>query len=429
MIKNRKFFYLFLSQTISSFGDFFGLLAIEWLVYEMTGSLLLMGSILTAMGVTQLVVGFLGGPLIDRVNRYHLMYCLDILSFIAIGMPALLGFLGYLEIWHLFIAIILLGASSALLKPTGMAVLPEIINDKDELVRANSMLSIGTSSAVVIGPGLAGATIKYFGASQSLAIDAISFLFSAFLISLLARKVRKEPNDKPRQQNVAKVNGSTTKKYFSELIDGLKFFLIAPYLLVIMIMVSLRNMSALAVAAITLPYGLEILHVDALGVGLLSSSSTIGILVGSSLLIYIGDVKNRRIPMLGSVCLGGILYLSLAFISSFWLAIIVFFFLGMTGPFFGSFSSTIYAQVVPNQYLGRVMSARLLVGGSLQPVGSYLGGALSHLYGIPFLLFFIGFIPALAGFVGYFLPVTKKIDGELKEIEIDKVDAQKGIGI
>ncbi|MFD0693819.1 MFS transporter [Paenibacillus sp. GCM10027628] len=411
-MKNKAFWKLFAAQTVSAFGDCFGLFALQWYVFTTTGSLVIMGTLAMTAGITELLVRFAGAPLIDRLNRLRFMAQLDFVRFSATGATVVLCALGTAPLWMLFTMAIINAIASALFQPASMAVLPSYI-PKQSLVRGYSLMDSTQYAAVILGPALAGVVISTLGAATAMAIDAFSFAFSAICILLV-----------PAQTSTRLVSVPSSGMYYRELWDGLAFFKKAPALLGIMCCVALKNMCSVAVGGMMIPFALQNLHANASQIGLLSSAMAAGLCLGSILVSFVNHLKRRRIPMLGSIFAQGLLYMMLSGTHSFSLAIGFIVMLGACGPFFGTFSSSLYAQLVPDEFRGRVMSARLMVGGALQPAGSYMGGALASAYGLPLLFSIAGAIPLFTAVVAYLAPFMKGIDGELEPINVE----QKGIG-
>lgn len=143
MIK-RSYYGLLSTITLSAFGDAFGLLAMEWLVYELTGSKLAMGALALSSGIPELLLRLLGSPLSDRLHRIRFMACLAAIRLLAIALPLGMGLAGQLQLWHLFVAAGLSGSCAALFMPTAMAVIPGVA-DSRKLVRA--LLSLMAAKA------------------------------------------------------------------------------------------------------------------------------------------------------------------------------------------------------------------------------------------------------------------------------------------
>ncbi|MNI86786.1 hypothetical protein D3C73_1439110 [compost metagenome] len=90
---------------------------------------------------------------------------------------------------------------------------------------------------------------------------------------------------------------------------------------------------------------------------------------------------------------------------------------GVLGPFFGSLSSSLHGHLVPDSLQGRVNSIRLLIGGGLQPLGAFAGGAIAELYGLPVLFLAAGLLPAICASLALLLPVLKGLDGDLSALQ------------
>lgn len=410
-MKNRNFWYLFSAQAFSTLGDFFGLMAIEWVLYDLTGSKLAMGALGLAFGLSEIIVRFLGAPLIDRVNRLRLMALLDLIRFGSMGLLFLLGHFHLLQIWHIYVTAVIVGSCSALFSPSSMAVLPSVVGEKN-LVRSLSIMDGSGTVSMLTGPILASLMIVYVGPFVSIGVDSLSFLISAILIYLLSNKQagKEHVKSSPAVSNI--------RKYLRESLDGLNFYRFAPALLYIQLFVSIKNMCTVGAWSMIVPYGIEHLHVGAQGIGMLSTASSVGLVLGFFIVGLLGDIKKRRIFMLGSLLLQGCFLIVLGFIGELWLAMIVIAGLGVCGPFYSTISSSLYARMVPDRLRGRVMSARLLVGGSLQPVGSYGAGGIAQVLGVPVMFMIAGAITLISSTIGFMIPALRQIDSEVTEVQV-----------
>ena len=131
---------------------------------------------------------------------------------------------------------------------------------------------------------------------------------------------------------------------------------------------------------------------------------------------FLGEMKLRRLPMLGSMVIKGLLFA--------WLGLTHNLYAASPSPRWSALLARFSAPTPPHctgnwcrQALrGRVMSMRLLVGGSLHPLGGFLGGAGAQVLGVPFLFVIAGLIPAVCGGVGFLLPLLKELDGDIEEV-------------
>jgi MFS family permease len=412
-MKKQPFYFLLGAQTISALGDAFGLIAMEWLVYELTGSKLAMGTLALMSGVSEILCRLLGAPLIDRVNRVRLMVLLDIVRALAFALPVVLGALGHLQLWHLFVTALLSGSCSALFGPASMAVLPSLVQG-EKLVRAHSFSDMAVNGSYLLGPTLAGVLIALHGAQSALAVDAVSFLLSAALLFLLPKE-RFIPKARLAQPTPALEKSSGLSRYLRDMGQGIQFFKNAPALFIILCFASVSNMSGVAVWTMMVPYVQEHLAVDAAKFGLLGTANAVGMISGAFLVGVIGDVQRRRLPMLGSVLVRGCLVAAMGLTGSYWVLLALVFSTGLTGPFFGSFSSSLFGRLVPEELRGRVQSIRMLVGGCLQPAGGFAGSLVATSLGMPVLFLLAGLTPALMACGGFFLPALMGIVGDLSD--------------
>lgn len=402
----RSYYGLLSTITFSSFGDAFGLLAMEWLVYELTGSKLVMGALALCSGIAELSLRLIGSPLSDRLHRVRFMAFLAAMRLLALALPLFMGLSGQLQLWHLFLAAGLSGACGALFMPTALAVIPDV-SSRDKLMRAFAIIDGCRNAAALLGPALAGVLTAVSGAIPALGINAVCYIV-AILTLLYLPKSQKTPS--------SHIPFSVTT-YIHKIGEGFSFYRHFPTMLTIMIMAAISNFTSIAVWTVMVPFVREVLHRDAAAMGTLSSVYALGSLAGLLIISLLGEIKSRRNVMLCSLATGGLCISLLGIIPSFPFALVTLFISGAAGPFFGSLSSALHGQLVPGHLQGRVNSIRFLIGGSLQPVGAIAGGAIAQLYGLPFLFLTAGLLPILGTGIALLLPDLKKLNGDLASLE------------
>ncbi|MEK4037118.1 MFS transporter [Paenibacillus sp. FSL F4-0122] len=415
MIK-RSYYGLLSTITLSAFGDAFGLLAMEWLVYELTGSKLAMGALALSSGIPELLLRLLGSPLSDRLHRVRFMACLAAIRLLAIALPLGMGLAGQLQLWHLFVAAGLSGACAALFMPTAMAVIPGVA-DSRKLVRAFAIIDGSKSAAVLLGPALAGALTAASGALPALSINMLCYV--AAITTLLCLQRLPKPSPAPGRFSIT--------VYVREIAEGFTFYKQFPAMLTIMMMASISNLSSIAVWTMMVPFVREVLHRDAATMGTLSTVFALGTLVGLSIISMIGEIKKRRLVMLGSLGTIGLVTTLWGLFPSFSFALAAVFATGTIAPFFGSLSSSLHGRLVPGNLQGRVNSIRFLIGGGLQPFGAFAGAAIAELYGVPALFVIAGLLPLLCASAALLLPGLKTLDGDLSTLEATHKQPDAGV--
>ncbi|MGG6311783.1 MFS transporter [Paenibacillus macerans] len=405
-MKKRSYYGLLSTIALSGFGDAFGLLAMEWLVYEITGSKLAMGALALSSGIPELALRLLGSPLSDRLPRGRLMAGLAATRLIAILLPLVAALTGQLQLWHLFLAAGLSGSCAALFMPTAMALVPEVA-DSRKLMRAFAVIDGCRNAAALIGPALAGAVIAAVGTLTALGINAVCY--TAGIVTLLFL-----PKVEPAAQAPSAVSFAS---YIREIAEGFDFYRQFPALLAIMGMVSISNMSSAAIWTMMVPYVREVLRLDAAAMGSLTTATALGTLAGLAVISLIGEIKWRRTVMLCSLVAMGLFNAILGLVQSFPIALVVLFAAGAAGPFFSSLSSSLHGRLVPGHLQGRVNANRFLIGGALYPVGAFVGGAVAQRYGLQTMMLAAGLLPVLTSCAAWLLPGLKALNGDLDDLQ------------
>ncbi|WP_164848773.1 MFS transporter [Paenibacillus sp. DCT19] len=402
----RSYYGLLATVTLSSLGDVFGLLAMEWLVYELTASKLAMGAMALSFSIPEVTFRLLGSPLSDLLHRGKFMAGLASVRLLALLLPLSMGITGQLQLWHLFVAAALSGACSALFMPTAMAVVPGVAGEH-KLLRAFAIIDGCRNAAALLGPAIAGALTAAAGALPTLGINAICYI--AAITALLYLPTMQKPTSSRATFSL--------QAYVRDIREGFSFYRRFPAMLSIMIMVSISNMSSVAIWTMMIPFVREVLHRDAAAMGTLTTASAFGTLVGLAIISWIGEIKKRRTVMLCSLAAIGLCNALLGLFPSYPFALIALCIAGLAGPFFGSLSSSLHGTLVPSSMQGRVNSIRFLIGGGLQPIGAFAGAAVAERYGLSSLFVSLGLLPFICSIAAAFLPNLKHLNGDLSDLQ------------
>ena len=102
-LRHRNFQLFFSGQLISLTGTWMQSVAQAWLVYSMTKSALLLGSVGFASQIPVFLFAPFGGITADRVNRQRLVIATQTASMILAGILAWLTLSGRVQVWHIFV--------------------------------------------------------------------------------------------------------------------------------------------------------------------------------------------------------------------------------------------------------------------------------------------------------------------------------------
>ena len=187
-LRGRDFRLLWIGQSVSLIGDGIYLVAIAWLVYDISnepGALALVG---LAWTLPQVGVLLLAGVGSDRFERRLLLILADLIRFAAIGSMAVLSLAGVIELWHVVVLVVFYGVGQALFQPAFAAIVPDVV-PRDQLLQANALREVMEPLGMRFGgPALGGFLIALFGVGEALLVDAATFVVSAIAVSLMSRR-------------------------------------------------------------------------------------------------------------------------------------------------------------------------------------------------------------------------------------------------
>jgi MFS family permease len=188
VLRQREFRNLFFGQAASTIGDRLVFVALALYVTDI-GSPTDVGIVLAAATIP--LIGFLliGGVWADRLPRHRVMIATDLIRFALHALLAALIFAGAVEIWHLVVIEALFGTAEAFFRPAYTGLVPQTV--PEEMIQdAKAAGSTVETVAEFVGPALATALVLGLGAGWAFALDAATFLVSAFFLTRVHPRAR-----------------------------------------------------------------------------------------------------------------------------------------------------------------------------------------------------------------------------------------------
>ena len=167
--------------TLSLFGDFFSYIAVAWLVLQLTGSSLALGTVLVVQALPRAVLMVVGGALADRFTPRLTMLGSMALRAVFVGPLALLVLIGRVQLWQVYGIAAVFGIVDAFFYPARSSILPRVVADH-ELEPGNAVLNVTGQASVIVGPVLGGLVVAAFGIGWAFAGDAVFFVLGFLLI-------------------------------------------------------------------------------------------------------------------------------------------------------------------------------------------------------------------------------------------------------
>jgi MFS family permease len=186
VLASSTFRKLWVATVLSLFGDFFSYVAMAWLVLQLTGSSLALGTVLVVQALPRAVLMIIGGALADRLSARVTMLGSMGLRAIFVAPLAFLVLTGRVQMWEVYGIAAVFGIVDAFFYPARASILPRVVSDR-ELEPGNAVLTVTSQASVVLGPVLGGLIVAAFGIGWAFAGDAACFAVGfLFILSMPA---------------------------------------------------------------------------------------------------------------------------------------------------------------------------------------------------------------------------------------------------
>jgi MFS family permease len=369
-LRHRNFQLFFSGQLISLTGTWMQSVAQAWLVYSITKSALLLGTVGFASQIPVFLIAPFGGIAADRTNRQRLVIATQTASMILAGILAWLTLSGRLRVhvWPIFVLAALLGVVNAFDIPGRQAFLVDMVG-KEDLMNAIALNSSMFNGARVIGPAVAGILVARIGEGWCFAANAISYI--AVIAGLLLMKVHCAPR-------VSKHSP------IEDIIEGFRWVNQTRVIRALLLLIGLVSLVGMPYTVLMPVFADKILHGGARGLGILMGATGVGALFGALTLASKTGVKGLG-RWVGFTCAGfGVSLFLFSFSTSFWLSAALLLPAGYSMMLQMACSNTLIQTMVPDQLRGRVMALYSMMFMGMAPFGAFFGGALAHRLGAPF---------------------------------------------
>lgn len=395
-LRHRNFRLFFGGQSISLIGTWMTRIATSWLVYRLTGSALLLGTVSFAGQIPTFIFAPVAGVWVDRLNRRQVLVWTQTLSMVQSLLLAALTFSGHITIHWILILSVAQGIINAFDMPGRQAFMVQMVEDRKDLGNAIAINSSMVNVARLIGPSLAGMLIAVTSEAWCFLIDGVSYL--AVIASLLAMRLP-----------ASTLNRETTSMWIA-LQEGWTYvsgFLPIRTILMLFAVVSLMGMPFVVLMPI---FAAKVLHGGPHTLGFLMGAVGIGALISALSLAARKTVRGliRIIPVAAVVFGLGLIGFGLSRV--FWLSMVMALLAGMGMMQGMAASNTIIQTLVSEDKRGRVMSYYTMAFMGMAPFGSLLAGSMANAFGAPITVIVSG-SAVLLGAVWFFtrLPAIRRV--------------------
>jgi MFS family permease len=383
-LRHRNFQLFFGGQLISLVGTWMQNTAQGWLVYQLTGSKMLLG-VVAAVGSTPLMLfSVVGGSVADRHSKQRIVLCTQTcMMFFALSF-AVLVWSRAIRIWEILLLAALGGLALAFDMPARQAFMVEMTS-RGDLMNAISLNSSLVNGARVLGPAVAGLVMAQVGIAMCFFLNGLSFL--AVIAGLCLMRL-------PRFVAPKRVSSA-----WVHVAEGFVYVWQNRRMRTILILFAVVGVFGWSYSVLMPAFARDILKVGQSRYGMLLSANGLGALAGALTVASVGRRANRRLLVLGGLCVFSAMLLLLAWVENYYLALLVLAVAGWGMLLFFSTTNTLLQTAASDQMRGRVMGIWTLVFGGTTPLGGLEAGTVSHYLGVRWAVTLGAGICALAALV------------------------------
>ncbi len=358
-IFNRDFRYLWIGNTLSGCGDQFFLVALPWLILQLTGSGAVLGGIMMVGAIPRAALMLLGGAVTDRVSPRKIMILTAAARTLLVAALAALVWAHRVQTWQLYGLSFLFGVADAFAAPAAQTFLPSLVTP-GQLPAANA-LSQGTQQlTTLVVPAPAGIIVAALGIAAAFSIDAVSFLFIIAALLML--------RDPPRIESAASRSGIV-----QSILEGLRYVKDDVALRSLLLVAAVLNFCITGPMSVGLAFLAKQEFGSPTAFGVLVSSVAGGSLAGLALAALRRQRRRGRLLLVVStavgICIGAI-----SVFHQLWSLVLILFVMGASAGFLNVQLIAWFQQRVERAMLGRVMSVLMFAALGLMPLSLAVAG-------------------------------------------------------
>jgi MFS family permease len=366
-LRHRNFRLFFGGQSISLIGTWMTRVATSWLVYRLTGSALVLGTVGFVGLIPTFVLAPIAGVIVDRIDRRKVLLWTQALAMVQSLALAWLTLSNRITITEVLALSAMQGVINAFDMPGRQAFMVQMVEERADLSNAIAINSSMVNAARLVGPSLAGLVIAATNEGWCFLIDGISYI--AVIASLLMMRVRVGQEKR------------ATASMIEQLKEGWEYvssFVPVRTILLLFALVSLMGMPFVVLMPV---FAAQVLHGGPHTLGFLMGALGVGALISALSLVVRKSVRglSKMIPIAAAVFGAGLI--AFGFSTNQWLSLLLMLVTGFGMMQGMTASNTIIQTLVPEDKRGRVMSYYTIAFVGMAPFGSLLAGGLAHAIG------------------------------------------------
>ena len=336
-------------------------------VYQLSGSSIKLGLTGFFQSLPFIIFGLVGGVLADVIDRKRLIMTAQLLNLVPAFALGILTIRGTIQVWHIYVFTVMTSPVQVFGQPARMALIPGLV-PQTHLMNAVTLNTLTHQASLLFGPALAGLFIDLIGLDHTYFLSAA--LFAPAILAILGIKSPGKPAGARRQVRLR------------DAVEGVRFIWVQRIILSLLLL----DFGTILVGFYQplLPvFARDVFRVSASGLGLLYAAPAIGLLLGSALLLLVGDIKRKgALAVVAAILFAGNLGL-LGSAPWFWLGVLIVGALGFTDSISVTMRRTVVLLLAPDGMRGRANSLITVFAQSANALGALIAGTAAAFLGAP----------------------------------------------
>lgn len=371
-LRSANYRWYIAGMLVSVVGTWIQIIAMGWLVYRLTDSIMLLGLMGFLSQIPSLIVTPFAGVYADRVPRKKVIIITQVSAMTLSLLLALLVLTGSVQVWHLLAIAVGNGVINGVDTPFRHAFVRDMIDEPEQLQNAIALNSTLFNMARFVGPAIGGFLIHFMGEGWCFFINGLTFL--AVIFSLFKMNI------------MTAVYKSDGKNVWNDLAEGMKYCVGNVPIRYLLLLVAASGFLCLPFQSFLPVYARDILHGDSGLYGLLTGSYGAGALCGALFLVFRKRISG--LPMIIALASflfsGGLLIFSQS--QTIWLSLFILVPAGFGMIAQYTSTNTLLQLISDPDKVGRVISFYGMSFMGITPLGTLLIGFLTRFYDLNIVL-------------------------------------------
>lgn len=367
--KSRNYQLYFAGQLISLVGTWLQIVAEGWLVFELTNSAFWVGLDAAMATIPVLFLSLFGGVIVDRYPKKHILFFTQSASMILALILGILAVTHVVTVWEIITLSFLLGVVNAIDSPARQAYVTELVDKRSSLSSAIALNSGMFNAARVIGPTISGILIAAVGAGYAFILNGASYIAVIIALFFITTPAVVQNEHLHPIQSIK---------------EGLRYAFSHELIRSLLILTAAVSIFGWSYATLMPVIAKRIFGLDASGLGYLYAAAGLGAFLGTVLMSAFSQKVHPRIFIVGGALLFSTSLILFTFVSNFYLALLLLFFVGLGLVSQFSTTNATIQHAVDNTMRGRVMSLYTLVFIGMGPFGNFEIGYVAEHFGLEF---------------------------------------------